>query len=84
MNEIPTGETSVFPYTSTGAINILSAHNLAQVLIYDMSGRVVYIQTLQSGTTNATLQLQLAPGTYLLKSVSDDGRESVNRIIIER
>lgn len=73
---------SLFPNPSRDDIHLRSENAaLSQVSIYDLQGREVYQKKFSGGTKQIQLQMDLAPGVYLIKISLENGMVSARRLI---
>ncbi len=74
------------PNPNTGEFNItfLEANIKAEIFIYDVSGKLIFIETKTSSNNILKLNSDLANGIYLVKVKLPDGSVDVHRLIINK
>ncbi len=70
---------TIYPNPSTGIFNIVSQQNVS-VEIYDLLGKLVYNQSLVSGTNNIDIS-NFNAGVYLLKVTDANGNLETHKLI---
>lgn len=70
---------TIYPNPSTGIFNIVSQQN-ASVEIYDLLGKLVYSQSLVSGTNSIDIS-NFNAGVYLLKATDANGNTETHKLI---
>lgn len=70
---------TIYPNPSTGIFNIVSQQN-ASVEIYDLLGKLVYNQSLVSGTNSIDIS-NFNAGVYLLKATDANGNTETHKLI---
>lgn len=70
---------TIYPNPSTGIFNIVSQQN-ASVEIYDLLGKLVYNQSLVSGTNSIDIS-NFNSGVYLLKATDANGNTETHKLI---
>lgn len=70
---------TIYPNPSTGIFNIVSQQN-ASVEIYDLLGKLVYSQSLVSGTNSIDIS-NFNAGVYLLKATDANGNTEIHKLI---
>ncbi len=70
---------TIYPNPSTGIFNIVSQQN-ASVEIYDLLGKLVYNQSLVSGTNSIDIS-NFNAGVYLLKATDANGNSETHKLI---
>lgn len=70
---------TIYPNPSTGIFNVVSQQN-ASVEIYDLLGKLVYSQSLVSGTNSIDIS-NFNAGVYLLKATDANGNTETHKLI---
>jgi|GEM_PF-3585600 len=73
---------SLYPNPANNVLNIRLADD-GEVMIYDMSGRVVGVQQLKGAANNAVSVAAMAPGSYLFKVISNN-KVMVQKVVVVR
>lgn len=75
-----------YPNPSSGRITLLSEHenDLLQVSIMDITGKTVYAETLTTNLHEASIQLPLPQGIYMVNVVDRNNKELHQKLIISK
>lgn len=75
---------SIYPNPATDNLSIESQTPLAQVRLTDIAGRPSIHETLRSAQRNKTIDISHLPsGIYLLEAITEDGRRSVQKVVVQ-
>lgn len=80
------GSLYVYPNPNNGKFTVAFNHNVhsGRFDVYSLDGKNVHSETLNAGAENtAELQLNLAPGMYLLRMTLEDGSVLTQRMVVE-
>jgi len=80
-----TKELLLFPNPSSGKFTIEAPFQAGQSIeLYNLNGQQVFKQVILSSGVNLTLEINLKPGMYLLKLLSQEGIQFVgSRVVVE-
>lgn len=75
---------SIYPNPATDNLRIESQTPLAQVKLTDLAGRTSIHQTFRQAQGDASIDVSSLPsGIYLLEARTQDGRRSVQKVVVE-
>ena len=80
-----TKELSLYPNPSSGKFTIEAELQAGQALqLYNLNGQQVFKQAILNSGENKTLEINLNPGMYLLKLMSQEGTQlAISRLVVE-
>lgn len=72
VNSLSNQNFTVYPNPATLFTTVSSTYNIKQIELYDMSGRIIQIFTVNSTSYRVDLH-KLSKGIYLIKAITEDG-----------
>ena len=78
-------ELAIFPNPSAGKFTIEAPLQSGQAIeLYNLNGQQVFKQVILNSVVNQTLEIDLTPGMYVLKLISQDGAQlASSRLLVE-
>jgi hypothetical protein len=76
---------AIFPNPSAGKFTIEAPLQSGQAIeLYNLNGQQVFKQDILNSVVNQTLEIDLTPGMYVLKLISQDGVQlASSRLVVE-
>jgi hypothetical protein len=85
MDENQMHELAIFPNPSAGKFTIEAPLFAGQVIeLYNLNGQQVFKQDVLNSLLNQTLEINLAPGMYVLQLLSKEGTQlASSRLVVD-
>lgn len=85
LNNIEIANFQIYPNPTTGTVNILSNQTISNISVFDVTGKLVYSQTMTSKLKNTEIDLSaLSSGLYFIHAQTLSGQSSSNKIVITK
>lgn len=84
ISETETTELSIFPNPAATAVTVIFGDDKANdVVVYDLTGKVVYTQNISNALGNVSVDVSnIANGNYIFKVNYDNGTTAVSNVVV--